>query len=295
MSLDYPTEDLHVAVVIVLFHPSDEDVANAAYLAEAYDGVIVDNSEEENFQSRQVGRMHYLPLMQNEGIAEAHNKSISIIMQEGKARYIVLLDQDSRCPTDYPRQIAKEYCQLRRETNNLCALGPTVCQIETGEEYKSAFHKDNYVSSRLIKRKDIIASGCCLSVEAIQQVGLFDAALFIDFVDTEWCYRASSKGFVCGITPNVQLYHKVGKKEIHIGRHIVSISAPFRYYYQYRNYVILTAKKHVPVSFKINFGIKFLLRFFYIPLIIKDGWSSWKYMAKGIRDGISSILKPLHL
>ncbi|MBR1448443.1 MAG: glycosyltransferase [Prevotella sp.] len=286
------TDISQIAIVIVLFHPSESDVDNVRMLASRYRGVIVDNSDLPSFpHNDKVGMMRYMALGENRGIAEAHSRGISALLNEKETAYIILLDQDSRLPDGYPQKMVDEFEKLKKGHPHLAALGPTVVQKDTGEEYHSAIHQDYRIDDHLVARKDIIASGCCFTANAFRQVGLYENDLFIDFVDTEWCYRAVSKGYAIGITPNVKLYHKVGKKEIHIGRHIVSISAPFRYYYQYRNFIILAGRKYVPMSFKINFGIKFLLRFFYIPLMTKDGWSTWKYMLKGICAGISSLLK----
>ena len=278
-----------IAIIIVLFHPSESDIDNIHILSKRYKGVIVDNSEKDTFDDSHIGRMLYLPLKGNHGIAEAHNQAIDLICQENEVKYIVLLDQDSRLTEDYPLKIVNEFIQIKEHHPLLVALGPTIIQKETGEEYRSAIHHDRYIESNFILKKDIIASGCGLSIEGIKTVGKFDSSLFIDFVDTEWCYRAKSKGFIFGITPHITLRHKVGQNEIHIGKHIVSISAPFRYYYQYRNLTILLFRRYVPFSFKINFGIKFLLRLFYFPLFVKDGRKCWKYMLKGIFNGLKTI------
>jgi len=282
-----------IAIVAVLFNPDKGDIENICLLANDYKGVIVDNSATPSFPHKYLGQMKYICMKENKGIAVAHNTAIDIIIQEGFAKYIILIDQDSRLPDGYPLSIANEFIQIKELFPNLAALGPTVIQKETGEIYKSAIHPENYAESNFILKKDIIASGCCLSVEGLKATGLFDTSLFIDFVDTEWCYRAKSKGFIFGITPNVILKHKVGRDEIHIGKHIVSVSAPFRYYYQYRNFVILCARKYVPISFKINFGVKFLMRFFYFPFVISEGRTCWKNMVFGIKDGLKTIFKKI--
>lgn len=279
----------HIAIVIVLFHPTKNDLDNVHLLANKYEGVIIDNSEIPAYSSSQIGLMHYIPLQGNKGIAEAHNRAIDLILHERQAQYIILLDQDSRLNEDYPQLIVNEFQLIKKHHPQLAALGPTIIQKETGEEYKSAIHHDMIQAGGFILKKDIIASGCCFDIQAFTAIGYFESLLFIDFVDTEWCYRAQSKGFICGITTNVQLNHKVGLGEIHIGKHIVSVSAPFRYYYQYRNFIILTCRNYIPLSFKTNFGIKYFLRFFYLPFVVQQRWAYWKYMLKGIGAGLKII------
>lgn len=279
-----------VALVLVLYNPSADDLHNVTQLSMRYEGVIVDNSDEDNFDGREVNRMEYIPLHGNHGIAEAQNVALRNILARGRAHYAVFFDQDSRYQEGYPLKIAAYFEQTASLLPNIAALGPTVITNDTEEEYRSAFHDDKYLTSDFIVRRDIISSGCCISTAVLNAVGLLDESLFIDFVDTEWCFRAQSKGYVVGVTPRVKIKHKVGLGEIHIGKHIVSIAAPYRYYYQYRNFLLLLSRGYVPLQFKINFGIKLLCRFFYLPFMIKNGRKSWQNMARGIADGIKATL-----
>ena len=126
-----------------------------------------------------------------------------------------------------------------------------------------------------------------MSVAKLRDVGSMDARLFIDFVDFEHCWRANAKGYVCGITNNVALPHKVGSRELHMPRgYRVIISAPFRYYYQYRNWLCLCRRKYVPLQWKVSKGVKFLLRPFYFPFCVRGWRSIEKFMFKGFKDGI---------
>lgn len=279
----------HIAIVIVLYNPDKSDIDNILLLSNNYDGIVVDNSDLPSMRGPQVGKMRYIHLGGNKGIAEAHNQALELICKEGKAQFVILLDQDSRLPEDYPHKIVHEYILIKKQFPQLAALGPTIIEKESGKEYHSAIHHDHHLSTNFILKKDVIASGCCFDVSSFTTIGKFDSSLFIDFVDTEWCYRAQSMGYICGTTPNIQLQHKVGHSEIRIGKHVVSISAPFRYYYQYRNYVVLSARSYVPLSFKINFGIKFFLRLLYFPFFVKQGGKCWMNMIKGISAGIKTF------
>lgn len=281
----------HIAIVIVLYNPNKSDIDNILLFSNNYDGIIVDNSDSPSMKAPQVGKMRYIHLGGNKGIAGAHNQALELIYKEGSAQFVILLDQDSRLSEDYPHKIVNEYILIKKQFPQLAILGPTIIEKDSGEEYHSAIHHDHHLSTNFILKKDIIASGCCFDITSFTTIGKFDSSLFIDFVDTEWCYRAQSMGYICGITPNIQLQHKVGQSEIHIGKHIVSISAPSRYYHQYRNFILLSARSYVPVSFKINFGIKFFLRLIYFPFFVKQGGSCWINMIKGICAGIKTLFK----
>ncbi len=50
-------DNSEVALVIVLYNPSADDLRNVTQLSMKYEGVVVDNSVEENFDGREVNRM----------------------------------------------------------------------------------------------------------------------------------------------------------------------------------------------------------------------------------------------
>lgn len=277
---------MKTALVIVLFHPTADDLRQLRRVSQRYEGVIVDNSETRSFDEEEVGLMHYIPLHKNAGIAHAQNVGILHAMEHFESDYIVFMDQDSRWQDDYVERITQTYASLLQKGIRLSALGPTVLRREGGEEYQSVIHKKQFVTDDFILRPHIIASGCCIRKELFLEVGTFEDDLFIDFVDDEWCWRAKTKGYVCGITPQVSIDHKIGQKELHIGKYVIILSAPFRYYYLYRNYLLLSRRSYVPLQWKLSYGVKFFARFFYFPLFIDNGRECWKYMWRGIKDGI---------
>jgi len=277
---------MKTALVIVLFHPTDDDIHHLEHVSQLYRGVIVDNSENRCFESEHVNLMDYIFLGGNKGIAHAQNVGIERLLQDSESDYIVLMDQDSRWEDNYAQRITEEYVALLQKGIRLSALGPTVYRRKTGEEYTSIIHKKVFLNDDFILRPHIIASGCCIRKELFKEVGTFEDGLFIDFVDDEWCWRARTKGYVCGITPHLSLQHAIGQKELHFGKYVIIVSAPFRHYYLYRNYLLLVGRGYVPRQWKISYGIKFFARFFYFPLFVDKGTECWKYMCRGIKDGI---------
>ena len=275
-----------IAVVVVLFNPSESDIQNVRGLSSAYDGAIIDNSEKPFSELATIGRMRYVCNKRNLGIAEAQNIGIRLILEQDIYSHIVFLDQDSRLPLSYPQDMVSEFCTLKSIYPRLAILGPTVNNKETGEEYKSVIHKYSTDGNGFSQRRHIISSGSCIPAEVLKDVGGMDSSMFIDYVDFEWCWRAEDKGYVCGLTDRIHISHKVGKRELSFGKYKVIVSSPFRYFYQYRNYLWLIRKKYVPLQWKIATGGKFLLRLAYFPWVVKDGMKCWKYMIKGTIHGI---------
>ncbi|MBO7116779.1 MAG: glycosyltransferase family 2 protein [Prevotella sp.] len=276
-------------IIIVLYHPTEEDITHIKELAETVEGVVVDNSDKPSVSGHQIGKMTYFSNGANLGIAEAQNIGLHHILENSDATHVVFLDQDSRVPVDFPQQMADAFQRIASK-RRLAILGPRIIHKESQEVYKSVIHHDTVTDDGwFIRRRDVISSGSCISREALDHVGFMDSSLFIDAVDYDWCWRAEAMGYECGITPHVTIRHQVGKKEFHIGKYLVIISAPFRYYYQYRNYFWLLRRKYVPLQWKIATGVKYTARFIYFPLLVKGGRDCWKHMCRGIKDGIKVI------
>lgn len=278
-------EDNMIGVVIVLYNPQPEDKANVAAMAQCNAGVIVDNSAIASMEASEgyIGKMMYVALCENKGIAEAQNIGVRLLAKKN-VRYIVFLDQDSRCPMGYCESIVADYKRIKTREPRLALLGPTVTNSATNEDYQSCIHREHFDDEGFSIRRDVISSGACVEKSVLDDVGLNDEGLFIDFVDFEWCWRAENKGYVCGVTRNVTLNHHVGQSELKIGAYRVIISSPLRYYYQYRNHLWLCRRRYVPLQWKIATGIKHIARLVYLPWLVDDGMRVWRNMLKGIAD-----------
>lgn len=274
------------AVIIILYNPSKEDISNVVDIARYSKGIIVDNSIKPFTKDSVVGNMSYICNKKNLGIAEAQNIAIRTILDDGNFTHVIFLDQDSRISQSYIVSIVEEFNKVSQYIPRLAMIGPTIINVTTGTEDHSVVHNYSTDDNGFSGRQQIISSGSCCSVDILEKVGLMDSNLFIDYVDFEWCWRAISKGFVCGVTTNLSINHKVGCKDCYLGRYKVIISAPFRYFYQYRNYLWLLRRKYVPIRWKISMAIKMGMRFIYFPLFIKNGKECWQYMCRGIKEGI---------
>ena len=272
-----------VAVIIVLYNPDTNDIDNVRRIAQYNVGFVVDNSLIPFMNGETIGNMSYICNKANIGIAKAQNIALREILK-GDYEYVVFLDQDTRVAVDYPLQIAMEFSRI--DNGRLAVLGPQVVNAVTGGQYASAIHKYEISENGFSLRKHIISSGSCMSINALKDVGLMWGELFIDYVDFEWCWRAASKGYQCGVTSHLQISHHVGQRELSIGKYKVIISAQQRYFYQYRNFIWLIQKKYVPLQWKCATCVKFLLRLVYFPILVNGGLKYWNNMIKGLEAGI---------
>lgn len=283
-------DKIRVALIIVLYNPEDDDIRHAQMMAEANEGIIVDNSASPNFDSDTMGQMKYCCFRENLGIAKAQNIALEALMNDAERTFthFVLLDQDSRTSADFPSKMAEAYEMAKHDNDPrlIAAIGPTIINKMTGRVYSSIFHSPPVGTQHFAPQREIIASGMCMSRRALKDVGVNDERLFIDMVDHEWCWRAVAKGYLIGTTPLLQLEHLVGRPPLHIGRHTILTAAPIRYYYLCRNYLLLVRRPYVPRQWKMAMGIKRLLALIIIPLTQRDGFSALRYMLKGFWHGL---------
>lgn len=269
-----------IAIIIILYNSDFPQINDKNHIY-----IIVDNTPNRDLGISKENHI-YIPLFKNKGIAAAQNigiqKAISL-----NCEYVIFFDQDSLIPSFYINNMVNEYQRIRRSFPNLFILGPQTINGRTQEPYKSTIHQYKPLTTGFIKKPDVISSGSCVSISSIQDVGLLDESLFIDYVDHEWCWRAQAKGYICGITTNVKLTHFIGQNEYRILNQLVIVSSPIRYFYQTRNYMWLLRRKYVPLNWKIKSGIKRLI----FPISYPFKTNNWKSIYINIYKGYIAGLK----
>lgn len=281
----------HTAIIIVTFNPSSEDLQHIRDLSASCEGYIVDNSPSPILQQKEIGKMNYIWMKGNKGIGEAQEYALIQVLAQEVYTYVVFLDQDSRIDAEYVRMMVSEYERVLQEKPNLGILGPTILNATQQEEYHSCIRKKQYQGDGFLKKENIISSGSCISCKVLEKIGFPDSRLFLDYVDSEWCWRAHKRGFICGQTDRCQLSHQIGIKTIHLGVMQDILSAPMRYYYQYRNFLWLLHVKYVPRYWKLTNAAKLLLRPFYLPFVTSHITPYYIYMLRGVWDGITQYKK----
>lgn len=271
--------ETEVSLIIVLYKPKPEDCQHVKHLASIYGGCIADNSPEPTFEGDMVGKMSYLWMDGNKGIAAAQNRAFEQL--KDKTAYVVFLDQDSRVGDDYPVQITSALKRI--ENKGIGILGPTLVNVDSGEAYVhslSAGAGEDYSFAR-----EVISSGICIRADLFRKIGMNDDRLFIDYVDFDMCWRASAVGYRSAVSTTINIRHKVGNRCITIGPYRDIISSSNRYFYQYRNMLWLLRRSYVPRMWKVKTTIKSFIRFTYLPFV---GLSASACALKGVKAGLRS-------
>lgn len=239
-----------ICIIIVLYNQNlnIKKVSNSKYRY-----IVIDNTPERNL-ALSLNNVTYIPLKENKGIAYAQNVGIQTAIALNY-QYIVFFDQDTIIEDKYINDIFSEFNRLKLKYKNIACVGPLIINKKNGKYYKS---KTFNIEDKEIITDSIISSGSLIPISAINEIGMMKAELFIDYVDFEWCWRAKSKSYNIIQSTQLTILHEVGNKYINILGIKFIISAPIRYYYQYRNLIWLSKLDYIPKGWLLkNYFRKF--------------------------------------
>lgn len=215
-----------IAAVVVLYRPTDELFDNLRSYSEAVDDLfLVDNTEEPlpEMAARfaELPGARYLPNHANLGMARALNIGAEHALAAGYD-LLLTLDQDSSAAPDMVQRMLD--CLAGRDFDKIGMVSPFHV-TKSGHLPGSELCQDVMTP---------MTSGCLLNLRAYQAVGPFLDALFIDFVDNEYCLRLKKHGFLVLRANLARLKHSVGDTK-KFGPFIATNHSPLRRYYKTRN------------------------------------------------------------
>ena len=163
----------------------------------------------------------YVANGRNLGIAAAINQGVQQLIDAGCANALIF-DQDSEPSAQLLEGLPQLVDAAVAGGRPVAVVGPAYEDIRLGGV--APFVRFGYmkllrimpVGDELIDVDFLISSGSCLNLAAWQDIGPMDDALFIDFVDLEWCIRARSKGYAVLGAPQLRLAHELGGEPIKI-------------------------------------------------------------------------------
>jgi rhamnosyltransferase len=286
-----------VVAIVVCYRP---DVSRLRALcerltADCHSVVLVDNSEEPYLTVSNLPSLcQLLTLGFNSGIAHAQNEGVSAARRAG-ANVLAFFDQDSTVEKELlPRLVAALHVGVPHIVAPLC-LDDTTGQQLPSEKFDakgraSSIH--NGAATRPYDVDIVISSGTVATQEVFDVAGGFDAGLFIDFVDTEWCCRCRSHRIPIQVVPSALMRHRIGTRSIRIGRKTVMVHSPVRCYYQIRNCLLLFRMRHVPVRYVLRIALSVISNRLILLLHVDNCSGYVRAYLSGLRDGIRGIAGP---
>jgi rhamnosyltransferase len=284
----------NLGLVFILYYPDSNLVLKNVERLRKQAGVVylIDNTPDlaneilSDYSTVTEG-VYYIALKTNAGIAAAQNIGIEKVLEHAAMEYVMFLDQDSEPDDDMILHLMKAHELLAARNISVSAVGPLAINKDTNKAYKDRELSKDYIEGVIVQKTDIMSSGSVVSKKAILAIGLMETALFIDGVDSEWCWRGNAKGYRCFVNEQALLQHKLGEGDTKFLWFRFATPPPIRCFYQYRNFLILIRRSYTPLNWKVLNLIKYIVKMGYYPLILKNRKAYMKNIFKGIKAGFN--------
>jgi len=283
---------LNIYTVLVSYNSSKKDLnlTVKALLRQTSFVVICNNSTFDLIFSHP--RIKVLNFGDNLGIARAQTLGMTWAFNEG-ADFVLQMDQDSMPDNDMVTLLYESFLALSAANYNVGLIGPSNYDRYTKKLHnnkslipfckKVAMHPDFEELDFVDK---MISSGSLISKKAFQSIGGMLDELFIDHVDFEYCWRLKANGFLIVRHNKARLAHRSGEGRINfLIIFNVTMSAPIRHYYWFRNFLYLFNRNYVPTYWKFINAHKIIFRILFYPFFLNNGFERLKFMLLGLKDG----------
>lgn len=295
-----------VCAVIVTYNPSIEILLSQydSLVGQSDYNIYVDNGSDANgdlsnfFSSISDRPNHFIIKNKtNKGLGYAQNQGIKLALSLSVS-HILLLDHDSVLYSKCLSELLGCEMSLRLLGLKVGAIGTTYVNKKSGEIYPITKYIGPFIQRRIPTNKPIeatflIASGCLINVAVLNDVGLMNEDLFVDYIDVDWSIRARVLGYRLFATPRAKMNHQIGDVRISILGRRISLHSPIRRYYLIRNSFFMIRNKNVPLGYKLREFSFNILRFLIFFILSDDRQKYWEYTKKGIADGLNGILGPI--
>lgn len=256
------------------------------------DNASVNKSEINDLKSDSRISFSLIELENNCGIAKAQNVGIEYALEMG-AKKIIFFDQDSTINKDFIDNLINDFNSLKKSGINLAAIGPQFIDKELGFYAPGLLVKKNGLIdkidiSKISKPEEvgiIISSGSLISVPVLKDIGFMNEDFFIDYVDTEWCFRALAKGYKVYVSSNAIMYHSVGESTIQFFGKTCPVHSAYRRYYRIRNLLLMRNMPHISKAWIISMLINNFIAQLALIFTQKNKIAYIRYFLISIIDG----------
>lgn len=236
------TGSANVAAVVLAYRPDAGIVGNIEKLAtQAHRVYVVNNSADDGATAAVLAPLSedesvtVLDQPGNVGVAAGFNAGMRRAVADG-FDYVWIFDQDSTVAEGMLVALLRAFDGPGAP---VAIAGPALRAEETGHLY------DGESSTGMADQTTLISSGALFSRAALEEVGLHDERLFIDYVDHDISLRARRAGFRVVKVYDTVLDHRFGASvpSTFLGRRIyLSNYSPMRHYYMARNRVVMVRR-----------------------------------------------------
>ena len=300
-----PARASGVCAVVVTYHPDATLLAAQldALQAQADRIVVVDNATPgDSVRGLCVShpQVELLSLTENLGLAAALNAGITRARETPGMTHVLLMDQDS---VPEPGMVAALTAALDRQSQHTRVAAVGTRFLDPREGVDAPFVRIRFPVNRQLHCNGacdelacdfLITSGSLIPLKVLDQVGDMDERLFIDNVDLEWCFRATSKGYalfgVCGA--RMLHHHGATRHRVPGVPRGVVVHTPRRLFYMMRNRVLLYRRAYTPRRWIAQDLPRLVVKFLLFALLIPPRGKNLRCMLVGLRSGIAGRATP---
>ena len=292
-----------IASVIVTYNPNlTLLVSNISAICDDVSCTfVVDNSSSETgnyLKSRLESTFENLHVIVNNGnfgIGAAQN--LDYVQQLNLDLTMRFFDQDTLMPPGSIKLLS-DNLSLLLYSEKIAAIAPSYLDLHQRRPVLPNFIvRYSWVierksgSSGSIEIACAIASGLMINLASLPDIGMMNEDLFIDLVDTEWCFRCKLNGYKIYGMFDVVTKHTLGDKLIYVFGKEISIHSPLRHFYMVRNAISLSLYSATfDLGTKVRFFIDAIKHFIYFSIFTENKLSHFRYMCLGARDGFLNRL-----
>lgn len=267
---------MKLAVVVVFYFPSEDNIKNIdKYLDEVDKVFVVDNSDDEIDRIKSTEKIEYIKFKENKGIAFALNEGAKKAC-DLNFKWLLTLDQDSKITKKNIIDL-KNFLENTKEKR----IGLVAPFQDIGLPYEKS---DEEYEENI----ELMTSGSVLNLDAYLKIGGFKDWLFIDCVDTDYCLNLHKNKYQVLRLNNIIMKHSLGDLKLHrfLGKTYDCFNHnPVRRYYIVRNNLYIYEMYHELYPEYCNHLIRCqkgqVKRILFFE---KDKFKKLKMMYKGYKD-----------
>jgi rhamnosyltransferase len=294
-----------IGSIVITYNPNESFVWKLEKILEQTKlCIIVDNNSTNwlmNFYITLQKKLNVLFIKnkKNLGIGTALNQGLNELKKHNYS-WAVTYDQDSWPGTNMVDSMHNTFLQHLHYNDKIYAVVPNIIEenmpwvkykwLVKHETIPFFFKRISCDASNLENSLLAITSGMMINLEAYKVIGKFKEDFFIDYVDTEFCLRARSKGFRFLVSSNATLYHNLGQKK-EFSFYLLKIRPTFhnyqRRYYISRNRVFLIKSFGKTYPFWLTYDFcSFFYSIFRIIMFEDDKRNKLYHSILGTIDGL---------
>lgn len=242
-----------------------------------------------------VTRARIIEAPYNLGVGEGFNQLALHAILAGCER-LAIFDDDSGLPAGAFGVLNATMDRLAARGKKPAVVGPKIVSPSPARHeyrpprYFSAGETIGSAQSVLY----VISSGSLINLDAFRNIGTFRSDFFMDSIDTEWCFRARSRGFSCWVETSLEMEHRIGVGVT--GRTILGRGfpkqPPMRLYAYLRNQTYCLSLPHLPPWWRVLVVAHLVRLCGAYWLEAADRRSISALICRAVRDGLMRRLGP---